>query len=324
MATTKVVLELDVQGEELEQLNAELQKTEQNFKDVQKEAGKASKSVDDVASNGGAIAILDQLTGGLATRLRDAYEASKLFNTSLRATRGALIATGVGALVVALGAVVAYWDDIVDFITDANVDLEEQNALLKDNLSITQAEQTALEAQIKLYEAQGKNVDDLLEKRKQLLETQRLENQLLLANVIQQRLALEEEASKRADLAFVLTRGLFGSRGATEEDKRRIAELTAEAKGFEATILNIALQLEQIENPAQAEEPEGRNEQGVLGDIEAEIQRRINAEKLFQEEKKALIDGYELEITDVVLDNARFRAEQELEMERQRAKEQEA
>jgi len=87
-------------------------KLNDSLKTTQKESKKTSESIQEVTGNGGAIAILDQLTGGLATRFRDAFEATKLFNLSLKGTRTALIATGIGALVVALGAVVAYWDDI--------------------------------------------------------------------------------------------------------------------------------------------------------------------------------------------------------------------
>jgi len=119
MAVEKVI-NVKVNDSDLQGLNSELQKTAQSFDKVDKEAKQASASVDEVTKNGGAIAILDQLTGGLATRFRDAYEASRLFSFSLKGMRTALIATGIGALVVALGLVVAYWDDIVDFVTQAN------------------------------------------------------------------------------------------------------------------------------------------------------------------------------------------------------------
>ena len=59
---------------------SETDKLTQSFKEVDEQADKTSKSVDDVAGNGGAIAILDSLTGRLATSFKDAYEATKLFN----------------------------------------------------------------------------------------------------------------------------------------------------------------------------------------------------------------------------------------------------
>ena len=89
---------------------------------------------EEVTKNGGAIAILDQLTGGLASRVSDSFEATKLFNFSLKGMRTALIATGVGAFVVALGVIVTYWDEITDFISGASKKLQEyidkQNQLL--------------------------------------------------------------------------------------------------------------------------------------------------------------------------------------------------
>ena len=120
----------------LDKAQAEIEKLKKQLKNTSEEAKKVDKSIDDVASNGGAIAILDSLTGGLATRLRDAYEASKLFNVSLKATRGALLATGIGALVVALGLVVAYWDDIKMFITGSNGELERQLDLISDENAV--------------------------------------------------------------------------------------------------------------------------------------------------------------------------------------------
>ena len=86
-------------------------------KRLNKETGQTASQFEEVTKNGGAIAILDQLTGGLASRVRDTFEATKLFNFSLKSMRTALIATGIGAFVVLLGTVVSYWDEITDFIT---------------------------------------------------------------------------------------------------------------------------------------------------------------------------------------------------------------
>ena len=61
----------------------EVNKLDDSFKKLDKETEKTSKGLKDVGENGGAIAILDSLTGGLASRMRDAFEATKLFNISL-------------------------------------------------------------------------------------------------------------------------------------------------------------------------------------------------------------------------------------------------
>lgn len=157
-------------GDELEKTNAS--------------AKKVDKSIDEVASNGGAIAILDSLTGGLATRIKDAYEASKLFNISLKATRGALLATGIGALVVALGAVIAYWDDIKQFITGSNGELEDQIDLLDDEASLLDRNLKILDDTDNILKLRGlsqKEINDL--KRKELQDVIAIrEQELLLAN----------------------------------------------------------------------------------------------------------------------------------------------
>ena len=161
----------------LEELNNELKQLDNNLENVSDEAQKTSKSVDDVASNGGAIAILDQLTGGLATRFKDAYEASKLFNTSLRATRGALIATGIGALVVALGTIVVLWDDIIAAIDDVNGKLEEQIELSRRRQDTLNLELDILNKQIDLAAKQGEANEELQKQRIALVEQLRAENE---------------------------------------------------------------------------------------------------------------------------------------------------
>ena len=134
---------------------------------------KTGQSFEEVTKNGGAIAIMDQLTGGLASRVRDTYEATKLFNFSLKGMKKALIATGIGALVVALGLIIAYWDDIVALISGANKRLEEQK-LAYDDISKKSTDYIKLlQAQKKLVEEEGKDANKItavLKEKLQLLE----------------------------------------------------------------------------------------------------------------------------------------------------------
>ena len=135
---------------------SDVNKLDKSFKDLDGQTEKTSTGLKDVGENGGAIALLDSVTGGLATRFRDAYEATKLFNFSLKGTRTALIATGIGAFVVALGLVVAYWSDIKDFITGSNTALAKQIEstetllqLQKDQLSNLDASDETLKDRVK-------------------------------------------------------------------------------------------------------------------------------------------------------------------------------
>ena len=80
--------------------------------DASKDAGEAGE---------GAISVLDEATGGLASRFKNVISGvgkmGKALKTSFKAgiqgasgLKKALISTGIGALVVALGLIVAYWD----------------------------------------------------------------------------------------------------------------------------------------------------------------------------------------------------------------------
>lgn len=177
------VINIEVRDGDLNDLNRDLNKVEKNFKDVERSADKTSSSLKDVGENGGAIALLDELTGGLATKIRDAAEASKLFNFSLKGTRTALIATGIGAFVVAVGTLVAYWSDIKDFITGSNTELENQINLQNEILLAAERELQILDKQDNILKLQGKTQSEINKQKKEALKIviQEAEEQLLLA-----------------------------------------------------------------------------------------------------------------------------------------------
>ncbi len=80
--------------------------------------------------------------------------AAKLFGSTART---ALLATGVGALVVALGLVVAYWDDLVGLVSGVS---KEQNDLLasqKESVSVSQAQFDTISASENILRMQGKS-----------------------------------------------------------------------------------------------------------------------------------------------------------------------
>ena len=78
-----------------------------------------------------ALAIQEGLRG-----IKEAIPAFKQLGTSaLKALQGiktGIAATGIGLLVVAVGAIVAYWDDITELLGVNNKSLEEQLALEKE------------------------------------------------------------------------------------------------------------------------------------------------------------------------------------------------
>ena len=105
--------------------------------------------------------VLDQVTGGYAGKLRDlsgsvkgVIKGAKGFIGTLKGVKGALISTGIGALVVALGLIVAYWEDIkglVDGTTKAQreglAEAEKLRDVTQKQLDITNSMENTLKAQ---------------------------------------------------------------------------------------------------------------------------------------------------------------------------------
>ena len=102
----------------------------------QKKNNRTSNStINNLSRNYGAIQLLDQVTGGLASQFRSVEDATRLFNFQLGATKKALIATGIGVFIIALGVVVNYWDDIKGLISDSDDNLKDLNKTASETVT---------------------------------------------------------------------------------------------------------------------------------------------------------------------------------------------
>jgi hypothetical protein len=136
-------------------LDATAAKASKSIDEVKKSADGASKSIEKTGTvTEKATQLIDKFTGGLATKIQSVAKYSKELGTGLvtafkagakgaSSLQKAIISTGIGALVVAVGLLVAYWDDIVGFISGAS---SEQKQLLADTEKTAQAQQAALDA----------------------------------------------------------------------------------------------------------------------------------------------------------------------------------
>ncbi len=162
---------------------------------VKKDTEATKINTEEVTKNGGAIAVLDQFTGGLASQFKNAYEASRLFNISLKGMRKALIASGIGILVVALGAIVLYWDEISKHLSRIDQQLKRQNERIEKNRAMLSAELDLLEKQAEYNELIGDEAEDLKKERIAILETLIKENSMYIDN-----LEIQNESLKTATL----------------------------------------------------------------------------------------------------------------------------
>ena len=283
-------IKINVQADEA---IAELDKLESSLRDVEKESGKTSKSIDDVAGNGGAIAILDGLTGGLATRFKDAYEATKLFNVSLKGMRTALIATGIGALVVAVGLLVAYWDDIEESLTRSNEKLQTQLDTTKAIENTLDAQSKSIDKQLELNALQGKANESLEKQKIAILKRQQEQKdaEIRLLEIQLQRLkATSTEVGFWDTISGSIQYALFGAKGLAEKATEMSGQRLAEIKALETEILNAksaAIDLEitlfRILNP-ETEKTRKKEVQTNIGDgLSSEDLITLNGKELLNQ-----------------------------------------
>jgi len=127
--------------------------------DASKDAGEAGE---------GAISVLDEATGGLASRFKNVItgvgKMGKALKTSFKAgiqgasgLKKALISTGIGALVVALSLIVAYWDEIKGLVSGVSSEQKKLNAEVEANVTKQQEALDALSLQENSLRLQGKS-----------------------------------------------------------------------------------------------------------------------------------------------------------------------
>jgi len=81
---------------------------------------------------------------------------------AFQALKGAIGATGIGLLVIALGTIVAYWDDIKGAVSGVSDEQERLNKQSKDNLETQKGKLDAIGKQENILKLQGKSEKDIL------------------------------------------------------------------------------------------------------------------------------------------------------------------
>jgi hypothetical protein len=93
--------------------------------------------------------------GGAFTKMGTAAKAA------LNGIKTGLVATGIGALVVALGLVVAYWDDIKEAVTGVSAEQKKYGEKLKEDVADSEYKLELLEAQESTMLLQGKSQKEI-------------------------------------------------------------------------------------------------------------------------------------------------------------------
>ena len=136
------------------------------------EGGAATKSAEGFQMLSGSLTnikdgLLELDFGKVKDGLMQAKQGFMMFGqgakTALSGVKGALLATGIGALVVALGVIVAYWDDIKGAVSGVSAEQKKLNEDSKANLQTQQDKLTAISAQENILKLQGKSEKEILQ-----------------------------------------------------------------------------------------------------------------------------------------------------------------
>ena len=246
--------ELKLERVGLRELNAE-----------KRAASLATKDLNDNEANSSKIfKLLDKVTGGLATQFKKVYEGTiesakgiKSFVGGLSNMKKALLATGIGALVVALGVIVSYWDEINEFINGGNKKLETQQGKINEQIEAQTVQLDLLKQQLSIEELKnGESPKLTAEYRKQLV-IQREQNVALLEN-LQTQLELEESKNKEVTLwekTKILAAGLISPSlkaseigKAVNKNSERSIELTNKINEAKKKTGAIDLEIAQLDN----------------------------------------------------------------------------
>ena len=143
---------------------------------------------EELSRNREGMQVLDQLTGGAVSQFQDysssvkgGIKAVKGLSTSFKGLRTAIVATGIGAIVIALGLIVAYWDDIMELVSGVSEEQKDLLALQEESVAASQMQYDNINATSNTLKLQGKSERDILNAKKlQTDETIRqLEAQLI-------------------------------------------------------------------------------------------------------------------------------------------------
>ena len=182
-----------------------------NLGDAAKDAGEGGE---------GAIAVLDEATGGLASRVKNVVTGVGKMGKALKASfkagvqgasslKKAIIATGIGALVVALGLIVAYWDDIKGLVNGVGSAQRKLNEEAEKNVAAQQDALDAISAQENSLRLAGKSEDDIrklkIEQTKEVIKATEVQLQQMKATKKAQIEAAERNQKIAAGIIAFLT-----------------------------------------------------------------------------------------------------------------------
>ena len=279
------------------------------------------------SKNRDAVRLLDKATGGAVTKFNDLQrgiiqgtKGIKGLTLGFKGLKGAIAATGIGLIVVALGTIVAYWDEIKALVSGVSIEQDELLKSQEKSAIVSEEIYNNINASANILKQQGKTEKEILALKIKSTDESitALEAQLTTQKAIKK--AQEETALRNKDILegavkmitlplfvlletidsigtalgkqFGLTEGLYGSLGDLIFDPEGVKE-----KG-EETISETENQLLALKNRKAGFEI------GITKIEEQEFEKRQAAKQAqykieFDAYKKHLEDMTQLTIDDI-------------------------
>jgi len=106
---------------------------------------------------------LSQGVQGLLEAKDSFKQLGAVASDALKGIRTGIAATGIGLLVIALGTIVAYWDDIKEAVSGVSSEQEALNVKTEENLKMSEEKVAALDKQDNILKLQGKTEKQILQ-----------------------------------------------------------------------------------------------------------------------------------------------------------------
>ena len=248
----------------------ELNRERSKVKGVQAQAKASAKLNKTYFQQKESLTDLNRLTAEFALKVKavkniflGSINAVVRFVRGLSALKAALLATGVGALVVALGLIVAYWDDILDFVKGTNHELEKQIELGKENLKIVEGQLKTNKLLEQLAISEGKSTEQILKDRKEILKFQL---KSIAAQITLLATQKEEQTERTKRITFLqstlnsLTFGLAGFKAETEKEKTALDETNKELVKLGDLAIQVRTLINDIDKPTVEKESKEKKE----------------------------------------------------------------
>ena len=143
-------------------------------KEAEKEIRGVQSALDNfnktISKNRDATRLLDRATGGAVTQFQDLQKGLvqgvsgiKNLSLSFKGLKGAIAATGIGLIVVALGTIYAYWDDIKEAISGVSAETKTLLGLQEEQVKASYDLYANITGSENILKQQGKTEKEILD-----------------------------------------------------------------------------------------------------------------------------------------------------------------